>query len=348
MSYKSAIASMSLGRAWVHQLPEKLNEASSQHFEGVEIFYEDLEYLAKSFPEGSFDENLVKAAKQIRGWCEERHLEIIGLQPFMHYEGLLDREEHAQRIQKMKTWFQIAKALKTDTIQIPSNFLSEGITGDMDLIVKDMREVADLGLKETPHIRFAYENLCWGTYIDTWAGAWAVVAAVDRPNFGLCLDTFNIAGREWADPANEDGKIASTEGDADEMLEASMARMVKTIDVKKVFYVQVVDAEKMRKPLGRDHAFHVDGQPPRMSWSRNARLFVFEERGYLPVLKVLRAITDSKGGGLGYQGWISMELFSRTMADHSQSVPAEHAKRGMQAWEKLLVEMKWTDGRVKM
>ncbi|RDW58297.1 hypothetical protein BP5796_12227 [Coleophoma crateriformis] len=143
--------------------------------------------------------------------------------------------------------------------------------------------------------------------------------------------------REWADPSSPDGKI--TTEDADAALERSMEKLKKTIDVKKVFYVQVVDAEKMRNPLVQGHAFHVDGQPARMSWSRNARLFAFEEGGYLPVLDVLKAITEPDG--LGYQGWVSMELFSMTMADPSPTCPDEHARKGMDSWKKLVKTMKW-------
>lgn len=338
MAYRPAIASMSLGRAWVHELAPKLDQAAKQAFQGIEIFYEDLEYLAKSFPGGLSDANILTAAAQIKTMCTDRHLTIIGLQPFMHYEGLLDRAEHAKRIEKLKLWFQIVKVLDTNIIQIPSNFLTEGITGDHDVLVADLREVADLGLKETPIVRFAYENLCWGTYIDTWSSAWSLVSAVDRPNFGMCLDTFNIAGREWADPASPTGMVPN----ADAILDESLKKMVATIDVKKVFYVQVVDAERMRNPLVEGHAFHIEGQPARMSWSRNARLFASEKGGYLPVVKVLKAIVEPQGrGGLGYKGWISMELFSRTMADPRPECPEEHARRGMEAWRKLVKEMGW-------
>jgi 4-hydroxyphenylpyruvate dioxygenase len=72
-----------------------------------------------------------------------------------------------------------------------------------------------------------------------------------------------------------------------------------------------------------------------MSWSRNARLFAFEEGGYLPIMDVTKAITE----GLGYKGWVSMELFSRTMADPSEQVPAEHARRAAIAWDKIQNEM---------
>jgi 4-hydroxyphenylpyruvate dioxygenase len=333
MSCRPAIASMSLGRAWVHPLSEKLSQAAHAGFEGVEIFYEDLEYLAKE--KGSLsNETLFAAAHEIRTMCDRHGLEVIGLQPFLFYEGLIDRAQHEQRLQNLKVWFRIAKILGTDIIQIPSNFQSDGISGDRNLIVADMIEVANLGLKETPVVRFAYENLAWGTYISTWEDMWDIVRRVDRPNFGCCLDTFNIAGRVWADPASPSGKTPNADLD----LRKSIESLTKTIDVRKVFYIQVVDAERMESPLVNGHPFHVEGQPARMSWSRNARLFLYEEEkgGYLPVVKVAEAFLK----GLGYRGWVSMELFSRTMADPDPTTPQTHAQRGIQAWNGLKRELR--------
>jgi len=337
MVYKSSIASMSLGRAWVHGFAPKLDQAANQGFQGIEVFYEDLEYHARLLFGNVSDENLVNAADDVRQMCDERKLEIIGLQPFLHYEGLIDRKEHEKLITKLKLWFRIAKSLRTNTIQIPTNFLTTGVTTNFNVIVEDMIEVAELGLKEVPAIRFAYENLCWGTTFDTWEGVWSVVAAVDKPNFGMCLDTFNIAGREWADPSSVDGKI--TNEDADAALDRSLEKLKRTVKIDKVFYVQIVDAEKMRTPLIKGHPFHVEGQPARMSWSRNARLFPFEKEGYLPILKVLRAITEPDG--LGYHGWVSLELFSRTMSDPSPTTPDDHARRGMESWNNLVRVMDW-------
>ncbi|KAE8453580.1 hypothetical protein EG329_010441 [Mollisiaceae sp. DMI_Dod_QoI] len=337
MSFKPAIASMSLGRAWVHQLSFKLDQAQANNFQGVEIFFEDLEYLAReqnglSANETPSPEAQIQAARTIKRLCDERCLEIIGLQPFMHYEGLLDRQEHAARVKRLEVWFEIAHTLGTDIIQIPGNFLGKDkITDDLDVVVGDLQEVADMGLKETPVIKFAYENLCWSTYFDTWEKVWDLVERVDRPNFGMCLDTFNIAGRVYADPASPNGKTTN----ADKDMEQSMADLVKKVDVKKVFYIQVVDAEKMETPLVEGHAFYAPDQPARMSWSRNARLFAFEKGGYLPVMDVTKAIIK----GLKYRGWISMELFSRTMGEAGKEVPQSHARRGREAWEKLLKEI---------
>ena len=264
----------------------------------------------------------------------------MALGPFSDFEGRLDPVIRAEKLKELQVWFKVGRILGTDIIQIPCTFMTEGVTGDMETVARDLREIADLGANETPPYRFAYENLCFGTFNDTWDKAWAVVQAVDRVNFGLCLDTFNIAGREWADPASPTGKVEN----ADEVFRQSMRRMAKTIDVKKVFYVQVVDAERLSAPLDERHPFHVAGQQPRMSWSRNARLFICEEQrgGYLPVVEVVKAICDKKDG-LGYEGWISMELFNRTLLDQRDEVPKEHAERAMESWRRLVKVMGWHD-----
>lgn len=336
MSYKPAIASMSLGRACVHGLENKISQAAAAGFRGVEIFYEDLEYFARTLAGITTDmtpsaNQLVAAARQVHKLCEQNALEIIGLQPFLFYEGLLDREQHSKLIEKLHVWLDIADALGTDLIQIPSNFLpASQLTADVDVIVADMVETADIGQARTRPIRFVYENLCWGTHVDTWEAAWEIVRLVDRPNFGICLDTFNIAGRIWADPEVEGGK---SEG-ADERLQASLARLVEVVDVRKVFYIQLVDAERLEAPLDGSHPYYGQGQPARMSWSRNARCFMYEtERGaYLPVEEIARTIVHE----LGYRGYVSMELFSRTMADPDPTVPHTHAQRGIKSWAKIV------------
>ncbi|KIW04197.1 uncharacterized protein PV09_04505 [Verruconis gallopava] len=332
--FRPAILSASLGRAWLHDFDKKVAQAAKYGFEGIEIFYEDLEHLAKarSSTEAPSKEQLLDAAEHIHSHCSSLGLEIISLQPFLFYEGLLDRQEHGRLIEKIKAWFEIAKRLGTSTIQIPANFLpADKLSDDVELIASDLRELADLALLENPPVRFGYESLCWSTHIDTWEKAWDVVQRVDRPNFGLCLDTFNIAGRVWADPASPTGKTPNADAD----LEATIKRMVKEIDLHKVFYIQVVDAERMDSPLVKGHPFYVESQPARMSWSRNARAFAYEkDRGaYLPIEPIARAIIE----GLGYKGFISMELFSRTMAEPGEHVPEEHAKRGANSW-KLCVE----------
>ena len=337
MAWQPAIMGASLGRAWLHDFDYKMEQASKAGFKGMEIFYEDLEYLARKLA-GVSDasvtpttEQLLAAARHAGQVCQKLNLEVIGLQPFLFYDGLKDREQHDRLIEKIKVWFQMAKLLNTATIQIPANFLpADQLTDDFDVIASDLRELADMGAKEEPAIRFAYENLCWSTRVDTWEKLWDVVKRVDRPNFGVCLDTFNIAGRVWADPESPTGQTPNADAD----LKASLKRMVAEVDLAKVFSIQVVDAERLDSPLVKGHPFFVEGNPARMNWSRNARLFMYEEDrgGYLPVEEVAKVLIHD----MGFKGYVSMELFSRTMAEEGQHVPDEHAQRGMASWRNMV------------
>ncbi|KAJ1324535.1 TIM barrel protein [Microdochium nivale] len=247
------------------------------------------------------------AAYTVRIMCAERGLTIICLQPFWQYEGLLDRLAHYDQLHvKLPLWLKLANALGTDMIQVPSNFLpADQLTTDFNLAVTDLRRMADAGLAfagldptgnplpitttskdnnnnnndglgEHRVIRFAYEALAWGTRCDTWEQAWATVQAVDRPNFGLLLDTFNLAGsRVFADPASP--LPLGLVPNAHDKLRNSLARLAREVDVNKVFYVQIASAEKLAEPLVPGHELYDANQPARMSWSRSCRLFYGEE-----------------------------------------------------------------------
>ncbi|KAF5002920.1 hypothetical protein FDECE_10475 [Fusarium decemcellulare] len=339
MVFLPAIMSISLGRGPAHNFDNKMAQAAKAGFRGIELFIEDLESLAAKLSGNATADlsphQLLEAAKRARAICDSNDLAIITLQPFLFYDGLKDREQHARLLEKARLWFQIAKILGTSIIQVSANFLPpDQLTGDRNIIASDLRELADLGAKQNPPIRFAYENLCWSTYICTWQDLWDIVCRVNRPNFGLVLDGFNIAGGVWADPTSPTGKTPNADAD----LKKTLEDLVKTIDLHKVFYFQLADAERLQKLLLEDHPFHVAGQPPRMSWSRNARVFPYEtERGgYLPVEDVATAVIH----GLGYEGYISLELFSRSLVDAAEHVPVEHAERGMASWKKIVKRLK--------
>jgi len=339
MVHKLAITSMSLGRCYAgHSFESKLNAAHKYGYQGIELFHEDLLGVAEQlFGEDALSASAqLTAARCVLDMCRSRNIEIVCLQPFAHYEGLVDREEHDRRLEKLALWIQLAHELETDLIQIPANFLpADQVSGDPDLIVSDLQKVADIGLRASPPIRFAYESLCWSTHVDVWESCWDVVQRVDRPNFGMCLDTFNIAGRIFADPTAASGRTV----DAEIAVEQSIAALISQVDVSKVFYVQVVDAERLRRPLLPGHAYYDPSQPARMSWSRNCRLFYGEKsRGaYLPVEKIARAFFH----GLGFEGWVSLELFNRRMGDEGPDVPDELARRGAISWDKLARDMRF-------
>ncbi|KAF1833241.1 3-dehydroshikimate dehydratase [Decorospora gaudefroyi] len=329
MPCRPAISSMSLGRCYAgHSLQQKLAMASKHGLQGIELFYEDLVDHAGS----DSASDLLAGAASVRDLCCSLNLDIICLQPFMHYEGLVDRGRHNERIEEMKLWMKLGHVLRTDIIQVPSSFLSrDQVSPDTDLIVDDLRELADLGLQQRPVIRFAYESLSWGTYVDRWETCWDIVQRVDRSNLGICLDTFNILGRIYADPTSKTGILVG----AEEEVRASIQRLVDRIKPykEKIFFIQVVDGERLEQPLLPGHAFYDAEQPARMSWSRNCRLFYGEtERGaYLPVKDVVHAIIKE----IGYEGWISMELFNRAMNRKDNAVVEELAERAAIAWTKM-------------
>ncbi|KID83489.1 3-dehydroshikimate dehydratase [Metarhizium guizhouense ARSEF 977] len=343
MVHMASICTMSLGRcAAGHKLEDKLEMAAQHGFQGIELFYEDLVDLAETIQGGNALENELAAAVMIQQMCQKRGLVIICLQPFMHYEGLIDRALHQKRIQEMHHWVKLAHNLNTDLILLPSsNLAPEHVSEDVDVIVRDMREVAEIGLQARPVIRYAFEALSWGTRVDTWEASWDVVKKVDRCNFGICLDSFNITGRIYADPSVSSGCTR----DCDEAVVLSVAGIASEVDVSKLFLLQVADAERLSRPLTPQHEFYDPEQPPRMSWSRNARLFYGEDThgAYLPVRAILSAIVT----GLRWEGWLSFEVFNRELFNPDPRIPRLMAQRAARSWNKMVSELGLTTDQPK-
>ncbi|KAJ5742448.1 uncharacterized protein N7511_011467 [Penicillium nucicola] len=334
LPWKSAIATVSLGAANLHPITAKLDAAARNGQQGLELFHDDLTQLAKTLQLN--DSSLrssrsyeIDAARTIRHLCAERHLRILALQPFRHYEGLIDPVRHVERIDELRHWVELTKILGDSVfILIPSSFLdSSEITGNRDRLASDLAEAADVAFP----VRIAYEALAWGTYINTWEDSWDVINRADRPNLGICMDTFNIAARIWADPTNPAGRLPVS---ADQTLQDSMDRLVREIDVSRILMVQLADGERVDPQTPFLHV----GLPTLLAWSRNARLFPFEEErgGYLPI----REVTNACITRLGYTGWISMEIFSRTTGEDNPLVPDAHARRASQSWQRLVQYLK--------
>ncbi|KJR82409.1 4-hydroxyphenylpyruvate dioxygenase [Sporothrix schenckii 1099-18] len=332
-----SISTLSLGQSYAgHSLEQRLDQASQHGYQGIELFYDDLEYIAQTLPlvpPSSFtttdstvipttilmaapttaptDSQLVRAAALVRAMCATRRLAVICLQPFRHFEGLVSRDARAHRLAELHLWCRLAGILRTDLILIPSNFLPAGqVTGEFKFIVQDLREAAEIAAAATPPLGVAQQ--------------------VDRPNFGLCLDTFNIAARVYADPAVSGG----VQPEGPQRLTESVKELAAAVSVDRVFLVQIADGARLAAPLVPGHPLYDADSPARMTWSRQHRLFYGEDdrSGYLPVDQVLAAIL----GDLGYRGWLSFELFNRRTSGTDASVPAEMARRGAASWAKLV------------
>lgn len=146
--------------------------------------------------------------------------------------------------------------------------------------------------------------MCWSTFAPTWQDGWRIVQLVDRPNFSMVIDAFHIAGYECADPTVPGG----VRPDGEARLAASLEELVRTLPGEKVLYAQLVDAERLDIPLaevgdpkGSKSPFYTEGVQPRCSWSRNARLFPYEDErgGYLPIQRICQAFVEC-----GFKGWI--------------------------------------------
>lgn len=349
MPRKLAIPTASLGHVSAgHTLTTKLDAAQAHGYQGVEITQDDLFAVAtRHLHHGAttavrMDDQL-RAAEIIQTWCQSRGLHIICLQPFTQYEGLADQIAYEGGFDKLLVSIQLARVLGTDLILIPASSLPAGkLAGDNGLggIVNDLQRAADAGL-QTPGgsgiVRFAYEPRCSATPVDRWEFGWEVLERVARPNFGMCLDTFHIAGLYFADPAVPSGLVPG----GDQAVRLSMRRLVECVKAHRdrIFLVQMGDARRPDEPIARGSPEYKIGQTPRAVWSGRYRLFYGEEArgGYLPV----QEISDAIFNGVGYEGWVSMELFSQRMKCADPKVPMELARRGAIAWRKLASDMGW-------
>ncbi|GES64297.1 3-dehydroshikimate dehydratase [Aspergillus terreus] len=298
-------ASCSIGCTDDDTLPRKLEAISKAGFTAIELAFPDIvayasQKVGRQIASDDYTQ-LVDIAKDIRKLCEEKRLEIMMLQPFSNFEGWpRDSKERADAFNRADGWIAVMRALGTDMLQVGSTDTPlESLSATRENIITDLRSLAD---KLAQHnMRLAYENWCWSTHAPTWKDVWSIVIAVDRPNIGLCLDTFQTAGSEWGDPTTSTGRVRDL---PEETLNAqfadSMAELARTIPPEKIYLLQISDAYR---PSSRIEDRRVDGMWPRARWSFDFRPMP-GGGGYLPIVEVGRAVLQT-----GFRGWFSMEIF---------------------------------------
>ena len=196
--------------------------------------------------------------------------------------------------------------------------------------MSDLKELADL---LAPHnFRLTYENWCWSTHAPGWKDVWEIVKRVDRPDVGLCLDTFQTAGGEWADPTTKSGLIEGHESKEimEKAFQQSLKDLAATVPAEKIYILQISDAYKPKQPLDPDP--DDKGLRPRGRWSMNLRPVPFDG-GYLPVVDVTKAVWET-----GFQGWFSMEVFDGGSEGDDQEwkdLPA-YTEKAMRSLHRLL------------
>lgn len=311
-----------------------LDAMSAAGFSAVELSFPDIlsygQTLLGHEVEPSNYDDLCKVATEIRKECDKRKLGIMMLQPFSNYEGWPDGSDgRKDAMERARGWIRIMQACGTDMLQVgstdsPLDKLDKGkIVPDLQLLC-DM--LADHGF------RLAYENWCWSTHAPDWKHVWNIVQQVDRPNIGLCLDTFQTAGGEWGDPRTASGlREDVSKYELDKRFQKSLEELSTTIPKEKIYLLQISDAYKVPQPFDveRDDA----GLLPRGRWSHDFRPLPYNG-GYLPVVDVARAVLKT-----GFRGWFSYEVFDGGADGKAMDVDIvayAHAARNVQ--NRLLAE----------
>ena len=193
--------------------------------------------------------------------------------------------------------------------------------------MSDLCELADMLAKK--HKRLAYENWCWSSHAPTWKDVWEIVKAIDRPNVGLCLDTFQTAGAEWADPTTETGlKNDLGPGSLEQTFHGSLENLARSVPGDKIYLLQISDAYRSSKPF-EDKV--LNGLRPRGRWSHDFRPMPYDG-GFLPIEDVAKAVLQT-----GFRGWFSMEIFDGGPDGKGKKYDMnEYAKKAMENMQKFL------------
>ncbi|KAI4211036.1 MAG: hypothetical protein LQ351_006156 [Letrouitia transgressa] len=335
-SIPTCFATVSIGTTQT-PLEQKLQAISGAGFQGIELGFPDLLSFASAFHHAEISpqdyDALCVAGKQVKQMCQEANLKIVMLQPFANFEGW-DRNsaERDDAFFRVAGWIRIMRAVGTDMLQVGSTD-AINTTGSRNALATDLAELADLLAQH--EFRLAYENWCWATHAPDWKDVWEIAQEVDRPNIGLCLDTFQTAGGEWADPTTSSGRIereGATREDLDRQFQQSLEELTKTVPKEKIYILQISDAYKPQRPLGREP--DATGLRPRGRWSMSLRPMPFDG-GYLPVVNVATAVLRT-----GFRGWFSMEVFDGGPGgkDEEWKDLKGFARKAMNAHERLLRE----------
>lgn len=321
MDQKLAICTQSMGWHPSHTLEEKIKAAHNAGIKGFELNMIDVENFADRHSKSQLE-----AAKDISALCKSADIEVFALTSLVNFEGAPTPLDG--RLKTAGEWMDAARELDCRVLQIPSNFSKDAI-GDEAIIVGELRALADMGSRRDPPVSIAYEALAWGLHVADWEESLRVVNLVDRANFGLCLDTYHVLARVWADPST----VSGVRPGAASALRDTIERFRSTCPPEKIIYVQLCDGEKMSPPILPGHPTYREDKAATHSWCMYGRIFPLEveEGAYFPMEEILRAwLVES-----GWNGWVSMETFHRDM-EKEEFGPKIWAERATKSWDRVM------------
>jgi sugar phosphate isomerase/epimerase len=322
-------------------LLDRLHAISTAGFAAIELSFPDiLSYgqtlLGHEVDPKNYDE-LCKVAAEIRKECQNRNLGIMMLQPFSNFEGWKEGSEgRKDAFERAKGWIRIMQSCDCNMLQVGSSDTPIDKL-DKNKIVPDLRELADMLAKH--EYKLAYENWCWSTHAPNWKDVWNIVQEVGRDNVGLCLDTFQTAGGEWADPTTASGLLEDVSSDQlEKRFQQSLQELSQTIPKDKIYLLQISDAYKVPSPLHTEA--DEQGLRPRGRWSHDFRPLPYNG-GYLPVVDVAKAVLQT-----GFRGWFSYEVFDGGPEGKGTDVDLiSYAQTASNVQEKLIAECAGISGQ---
>ncbi|KAF2084168.1 putative 3-dehydroshikimate dehydratase [Saccharata proteae CBS 121410] len=331
----TCFATCSIGCKPEHTLPKRLEAISAAGFQSIELSMPDViafasMHLRKEVGPKDYDD-LFSAAKVIKAQTDAKNLKITMLQPFANFEGWPEGSpEREDAFDRARNWIRIMEACGTDMLQVGSSDSPESKIGtDRERFVRDLQELADM--LAAKNFRLAYENWCWSTHAPDWKDVWDIVRRVDKPNVGLCLDTFQTAGGEWADPTTTSGlrDDVPSATELGQRFRNSLEELARTIPKEKIYLLQISDAYRPTKPFDKDA--DADGLRPRGRWSHDFRPLPFDG-GYLPVAEVAKAVLQT-----GFRGPFSYEVFDGGVEGKGRDYELkDFADQAMKAQHQLL------------
>jgi 4-hydroxyphenylpyruvate dioxygenase len=261
---------------------------------------------------------------------------IACTQPLRKIEGKKDPEKRQASLDLVAKRFPFMRAFDTDLVFMCSSIEKEpDATSDYKTVAKDLAQLGQMAEDFSRAdggrmLKIGYEGLSWAQR-NTWASSWEVVRAANRHNVGLIIDSFNLLAVEFADPYNLEGhgRIYPTLRESLDVLRMSLASLVATVPGDRIFFVQLGDAELVEPDFLKPNP----DDPPLLPWSRTHRLYPMEASrgGYMPVEMVAAAVLAT-----GYNGPLSLEVFSHTLNLPDTFVPSSHAERGYRGLQRLV------------
>ncbi|KIR27124.1 hypothetical protein I309_04068 [Cryptococcus deuterogattii LA55] len=274
-------------------------------------------------------------------------VKLVVLQPLNQFDGWPAGTEKAEWVRrKAERWLPLCSKLGVEFLQVGSNDWAQACAHD-DKTAEDMRWIAELGVRQDPPVKIAYEPWCFSNLRGEWEECYKTIQQANHPNLGLCLDTAQLALAKsygW-DPFTGQGW--------DRTSYEAMINRLACLPPEKIFYVELSDVlnPKATKPLYQGSPFDEfgkndkSGKNERFIWVRCARPVPLvgpnggmdkrpegmEEDG-ARVVETLKTIMST-----GWRGYTFFEVFEcLKMEPEDEGLPDRYASACKKSSEMIL------------